>query len=431
MSGLAEILLSEGYAVSGSDINYGDKIKALEKTGLEFHLGHAAENVANTAAVIYTAAVHEDNPEIIAAVENGIPLIKRSQLLGEIMAGYKLSAAVSGTHGKTTVTSMLSYIFEKGGYDPTILVGADLDIIGGNLKIGKSQIFLAEACEYHRSFLDFNPYCGIITGVEPDHLDYYRDGDDYRSAFAAFLEKITEFAVINGMDSHLVTLAKNSSCRCYTYGIGDGYDFSVKNLRDGGRAFDIYYKEEILCSPLLSVYGDHNIMNAVAAISLAFLMGLKPQESAEALSFFHGADRRLEFKGSFLGGKVYDDYAHHPTEIAATLNAVEKMDKNRTICVFQPHTYSRTKAFFEEFATAFSGVDTVIFADIFAAREANDGSINSKMLTDAARARGVNAIYIGSFDEIVEYLKDNTAENDIIIMMGAGDIVKATKLLLQ
>ncbi len=434
MSALAEILLSKGYSVTGSDINYGNNIKKLEEKGLKFYHGHFAENVAEAAAVIYTVAVHEDNPEIMAAKKSKIPLIQRSKLLGEIMSRYKYSAAISGTHGKTTVTSMLSYIYEKNMLDPTILVGADLDIIAGNLKIGGSEYFIAEACEYHRSFLDFTPYCAAVLNVEPDHLDYYKDAEDYHSAFAEFLDKIVPegFAVINGMDADLIKLSKNAKCRVLTYGIDGDFDFCIKNVTAGeaGAEYELYFENEYQCKVCLSVYGIHNVLNSAAAIAIAIVLGVNPEKAADALTDFRGADRRLEFKGKLCGAAVYDDYAHHPTEIAATLDSARQLAKGRIICVFQPHTYSRTKAFFDEFASAFESTDEIIYADIYAAREADDGSVSSHMLAEAAQKKGINAHYLGGFDKIAAHLKNEVKDNDTLIIMGAGDIVKLTKELL-
>ncbi len=434
MSALAQILLSAGIKVSGSDINYGNSIKRLEEKGLKFFCGHFEENVKDAAAVVYTVAVREDNPEIAFAKKNNIPLVQRSKLLGEVMDKYKFSAAIAGTHGKTTVTSMLSYIYEKNNLDPTILVGADLDLIGGNLKIGASDYFIAEACEYHRSFLDFSPYCAAVLNVEPDHLDYYKDADDYHSAFAEFLNKIQPegFAVINGMDSELVKIAKNAKCRVLSYGIGEGYDFEIKNVSatKKGMSYDLYFDDKLQCRVNLSVFGKHNVQNSAAAAAVAITLGVAPQDAADALIDFKGADRRLQLKGELCGAAIYDDYAHHPTEIAATLDSAQSTPHDRIICVFQPHTYSRTKTFFEEFASAFVTADEVIYADIYAARETDDGTVNSRMLAEKAKEKGANAAYIGDFDQIAEHLKKNIRKGDMVLIMGAGDIVKLTKKII-
>lgn len=437
MSALAEILLKKGYRVSGSDINYGSEIKKLEGMGLEFHKGHSGENVKDAAAVIYTMAVHSDNPEMAEARRMGIPVLRRSQLLGAVMKKYKHSVAVAGTHGKTTVTSMLSYIFEKNGTDPTILVGAELDIIGGNVKTGGGDYFIAEACEYCRSFLDFDPHCEVILNAEPDHLDYYKDADDYHSAYRDFLKRAEKdgFVLLCADDPELIKMRSDAPCRVYTYGIKtDEADFTVKNAVTGksGTEYDLYYKEEKICRVSIPVFGKHNISNSAAAVSCAYLLGIAAQNAADALSCFKGAGRRFEYKGKINGAYVYDDYAHHPTEIAATLEAVSEIPHGKTICVFQPHTYSRTKTFFNDFARILSNVDIPVLADIYAARETDDGSINSEMLSrEITEKYGKTAYYFGSFDEITDFVTKNAHSDDIVIVMGAGNIVNITKEIIE
>lgn len=434
MSGLAEIFLSKGYKVSGSDINYSPVICHLESLGLTFFNGHHAENVRSADAVIFTSAVKADNPEIVEAGRLGIKTITRAQLLGYIMNEYKNSIAIAGTHGKTTVTSMVSYIFEKLESDPTILVGAHLDIIDGNMKLGKSDVFIAEACEYCRSFLSFYPYCATILNVEPDHLDYFKDADDYHSAYADFLKNVQSdgFVVACYDDKDLMNLTANIPQKIVTYGLTGG-DFTATDITvsDSGTTYVLLYKEEKLCKVRLSLHGSHNISNSLAALANAYMFGLDMQKSADALTQFKGASRRFEYRGKVCGANVYDDYAHHPTEIKATLNTAKESTSGRVICVFQPHTYSRTKTFFDDFATAFDKADILILADIYAAREKDDGTISSKMLADKIRENFSECIYIGSFDEISDKIKSVAKENDTVIVMGAGDIIKLTEILLQ
>ena len=434
MSGLAEIFLSKGYKVSGSDINYSDTVRHLESLGLTFYKGHCAENVLSADAVVYTSAVKADNPELVHAKLSGKEIIPRAQLLGFIMDGYKKSIAVAGTHGKTTVTSMISYIFEKLSCNPTILVGAYLDIIGGNMKLGESEYFIAEACEYCRSFLSFYPFAATILNVEPDHLDYYKDADDYHSAYSEFLENVDEdgFVVACSEDKDLMKIVKNVSQNLLTYGLYEG-DFTAKNIRitKDGTTFLLLYKEETVCEVKLSLFGNHNILNVMAALADAYIFGLDMQKSADALSGFKGASRRFEFRGKLAGAEIYDDYAHHPTEIKATIDTAKGKTTGKIICVFQPHTYSRTKAFFNDFAESFSGVDTLILADIYAAREKDDGTISSEMLADKIKQSMSECYYIGNFDEIADKIKSIAGENDTVLIMGAGDIVKLTDILLQ
>lgn len=434
MSALAEIFLSKGCNVSGSDINYSSAVKHLESLGLTFYNGHFPENVHSADAVVYTSAVSAENPELKEAANLGIETISRAQLLGYIMDGYKNSIAIAGTHGKTTVTSMISYIFEKLEQDPTILVGAYLDIIDSNMKMGSSDYFIAEACEYCRSFLNFRPYCATILNVEPDHLDYYKDADDYHSAYCEFLENVHPdgFVVACHDDKDLMKIVSDIPQKTVTYGLSGG-DFTATDISisDNGTTYILLYKEEKICKVTLTLHGSHNISNSLAALANAYMFGLDMQKAADALTGFKGASRRFEFRGKVCGANIYDDYAHHPTEIKATLDTAKEIAEGKIICIFQPHTYSRTKMFFYDFATAFEKADMLILADIYAAREQDDGSISSKMLTDKISQNFSECYYIGNFDDICTKIKAVASEKDIILVMGAGDIVNLTDLLLQ
>ncbi|MBR3575890.1 MAG: UDP-N-acetylmuramate--L-alanine ligase [Clostridia bacterium] len=435
MSGLAEILISKGYTVSGSDINHSDSVKYLQSLGLKFYNGHFAENIDGADTVVYTAAVSEENPELKAARAAGARVIPRSVLLGEIMAHYKYSVAVAGTHGKTTTTSMISYIFEKLGFDPTILVGARLDIIDSNMKLGKSDYFIAEACEYHRSFLDFKPYCETILNVEPDHLDYYKDADDYHSAYTEFLKRVSKdgFTVVCADDADLMKMVENFNGSVITYGISNKTArIQAKNISatEKTSSYDLYIDGAFICKVELSVFGKHNIENSLAALANAYMFGFDLEKAARALAGFKGADRRFEYKGTFAGASVYDDYAHHPTEIRATLESALMMPHNNIICVFQPHTYSRTKIFLDEFAHSFKGTTKLILAPIYAAREAFDPSISSSDVCALAIKDGIDAVCIDDFDEIAKYVKSIAKEGDVILIIGAGDIVKLTDKIL-
>ncbi len=435
MSGLAEILISKGYTVSGSDINYSDSIKYLESLGLKFYNGHHAENVKDADTVVYTAAVSEENPELKAARAANVRVIPRSVLLGEIMAHYKYSVAVAGTHGKTTTTSMISYIFEKLSLDPTILIGARLDIIDSNMKLGESDYFIAEACEYHRSFLDFKPYCETILNVEPDHLDYYKDEDDYHSAYTDFLKLVSPdgFTVTCADDADLMEMTKATVCRTITYGIANkAARMQARNIfsTEKTTSYDLYIDNTFACKVTLCVFGTHNVLNSLAALANAYMFGLDLERAAAALADFKGADRRFEYKGNFGGASVYDDYAHHPTEIKATLESAQMMPHNNIICVFQPHTYSRTKTFLEDFAHSFKGTDKLILAPIYAAREAFDPTISSADVCALAAKDGIDAVCIDELDEIAKTVKSLAKEGDIILVIGAGDIVKLTDKIL-
>lgn len=436
MCSLAEIFLKEGFKVSGSDIHYSEDIKNLEKLGLEFFDGHHAKNITNADVVVFTAAIKDGNPELEAAKTAKKTLYTRSEILGFIMSMYKNSVAVAGTHGKTTVTSMIAYIFENLKYDPTILVGAHLDIIGGTMKHGKSDYFIAEACEYHRSFLDFNPFCQVILNVEPDHLDYYKDAYDYHSAYADFIKRLKHggFIAACADDSDLMKILKNFTGKLITFSANcQNADIFAENIAFStvGTSFDLYINEEKICTVKTKLLGMHNVLNILAAISCAAGFGIDAKQAVLALSDFTGADRRFELKGTCGGALVYDDYAHHPTEIRATVSAAAQMPHNRLICVYQPHTYTRTLAFFDEFPQAFKGVDILIFADIYAAREIDDGSVSSKLLCKHTAETGINALYLGGFENIANYVKQTAHTGDIVIIMGAGDIVNITPDILD
>ncbi len=434
MSALAEILLTKGYPVSGSDRESSPIVRKLQKMGLQFFLGQDASHVQGATLVVYTAAIAEDNPELVAAREAGMTVLIRSQLLGSIMKDYPYSIAVSGTHGKTTTTSMLAEVLLADSCDPTILVGGNLKTIGGNLKLGQGPYFLAEACEYHRSFLDFYPYCAVILNAEPDHLDYYKDKDDYQSAFQAFAGQVSYdgFLAVNADDADVMAIAKETDTKLVRFGIDSPEaDVAARNVRrqDGKICYDLVVQNNPLTTVTLQVSGRHNIYNSLAALAVAYGLGLDVHKSARALGKYNGVDRRFQYKGRCVGADVYDDYAHHPTEIKATLAAAQQLGYRKIWCVFQPHTYSRTKEFFDGFAHAFSGVDTLILADIYAAREIDDGSVSSKMLAGEIKRSGIPTYYMKEFDDIVAYLKENAEPGELIITMGAGDVTKISDML--
>ena len=435
MSALAQILLSKGYAVSGSDMNASAHIDDLISMGLHFHRGHHSENVNGTALVVYTAAIAPTNPEMVRATEQNIPILKRSQLLGQIMSEFETSVAVSGTHGKTTVTSMLSHVALAAKVDPTILVGADLDIIDGNLRIGHSSYFLAEACEYHRSFLDFAPYCAIILNVDVDHLDYFKDQADYDSAYIDFVSRIDPngFVLTNGDDPDCMRIVSDAKCKVVPFGLGDDCRITAKNIcsENGQCQYDLFVDGNFVAQVSLGVDGMHNVLNSLSALGCGYMLGLDMQTICTSLVDFHGAKRRFEYKGTCNGAKVYDDYAHHPAEINVTLDTAARLPYGRVVCVFQPHTYSRTKSLFDEFVTALSGANEVILVDIYAAREQDDDSIHSRMLTDAICKNGATAQYCDSFASAAQTIKSMAKPNDVILLVGAGDIVKLSSSILD
>lgn len=435
MSGLAEILLNKGYTVSGSDRNNSSIIEKLQKKGADIHIGHNADNVVGADIIVYTAAIAQDNPEMLKAKELNIPMMDRAEFLGSIMKGHKFNVAVSGTHGKTTTTSMLSHIALAADTDPTILVGGELDAINGNVRCGNSQYFITEACEYKASFLKFYPFVGIILNIEADHLDFYKDIDDIEQTFDKFAHLIPEdgYLITCAEDKRAMKIADHIGCNVITYGISKG-DVTARYIgydENGCAHFDVYRDDSFLLKAELNVPGRHNILNALASTCAALSLNISKEYIIEGLTNFKGTHRRFEIKGVKDGVTVVDDYAHHPTEIKATLQAAKNYPHNKIYCVFQPHTYSRTKSLFEEFTKAFFDADELILADIYAAREKDTHEISSDMLGDKIRELGVCCKNFHSFEEITSYLRTKLASGDLLITVGAGDIYKVGEMYLQ
>lgn len=437
MSGLAEILLEEGFTISGSDAKQSALTDSLAQKGATIYIGQKVSNLSiRPALVVYTAAIREDNEEFKAAVDAGIPMLSRAELLGQIMDNYEKSIAVAGTHGKTTTTSMISQILLVAKADPTISVGGILEAIGGNIRVGGSEVFITEACEYTNSFLHFHPKYSIITSVEAEHLDFFKDIDDIRRSFHEFAGNTAHDGVliINGQIAALDQITNNLSCSVTTYGLCENDDFYAKNITYNDHACGTYtlmHKTEDLGTVSLSVPGRHNVSNSLAAIALCLNLGLPLDVIKKGLLQFGGTKRRFEYKGTKNGITVIDDYAHHPTEVAATLTAARNYPHGRIICVFQPHTYSRTKAFLSDFARVLSMADIVVLADIYAAREKNTIGISSKDLLAELQKNGQESYYFPSFDEIEKFLSEKCINNDLLITMGAGDVYLIGEHLLQ
>lgn len=438
MSGLAEILIKEGFTVSGSDNKKSNLTLHLEKMGAKICYGQKASNITNDIdLVVYTAAIHKDNPEYIQAVDMGLPLLSRAELLGQLMTNYKTPIAISGTHGKTTTTSMLSHILLEADADPTLCIGGILPAIGGNIRVGNSDVFVTEACEYTNSFLHFFPKIGVILNIDEDHLDFFKDLDDIRNSFRKFAALLPEdgFLVLNSAIPSLNEITRDTCASVITYGFDENSDYRAKNISHsdlGHSSFDVYKKGEFLGHINLSVSGDHNISNALSTIAVSDLLGVKFETAANGLHKFSGADRRFQLKGTRDGFTVIDDYAHHPTEIKASLAAAANYPHKNLWCVFQPHTYTRTKALFSEFADALSkGTDHLILADIFAARETDTLGISSELLAEEIKKKGCDALYLPSFEAIENYFLDHYEEGDLLITMGAGDVVTIGEELLN
>ncbi len=437
MSGLAELLLSKGAIVSGSDSKPSPLTEKLTGLGAVIGYPQKAENIPeHTDLVVATAAIHPDNPEIKETERRALPLLTRAELLGQVMRQYELPIAIAGTHGKTTTTSMISEILLRTGADPTISVGGNLASIGGNFLVGGGRYFVMEACEYTNSFLSFFPKIAVILNIDADHLDFFKDIDDIRQSFRRFalLLPADGTLVVNRDIEGFEDLVKDLPCRIITFGRHEASDYRPDDIH-----FDEYAHPSFSVTGngtkrqfTLGVPGEHNVYNATAAIAVADLLGFGSSELLpEALSGYAGTDRRFELKGTVNGITVIDDYAHHPTEIRATLKAAANYPHKKLWCVFQPHTYSRTKALFDEFADALCLADEVVLADIYAARETDDLGISSSMLSDEINARGGSSRYLSSFSEIENFLLANCVNGDLLITMGAGNIVTVGEELLK
>lgn len=435
MSGLAAVLLNNGYKVSGSDSKDSEIIQSLKNKGAEIYIGHNSKNLVNVNLVVYTAAISDDNPEIVEAKKQNLILMDRAEFLGLIMKGHKYNVAVAGTHGKTTTTSMISHITLEANLDPTILVGGELDLIGGNYRIGTSEYFVTEACEYKESFLRFCPYIGIILNIDADHLDYYRDINHISETFEKFSHLIPKdgYLIGYGGDPRVKEILSKCECNTISYGF-ENEDIVAKNItfnEKGCGIFTVYKHDKELFSIEISNPGKHNILNALASISVGLIFNIPNEIIISALSGCKGAHKRFEYKGKVNNVTIIDDYAHHPVEIKATLNTAQKIPHKKIYCVFQPHTYTRTKTLFNEFSTAFNEADELILMDIYAAREKDTGLVSSDELGNAIRANGVNCINVHSHDEAASYLKERIKEGDLILTVGAGDVVIVGDKLLE
>lgn len=438
MSGLAEILLEEGFTVSGSDREMTMLTDRLMAGGAVISCPQSAGNITpDIDAVVYTAAIQKDNPEYAAAKAAGIPLLSRAGLLGQMMDNYPDSIAVAGTHGKTTTTSMLAHILLAAKADPTVSVGGMLKAINGNIRVGHSGVFLTEACEYTNSFLQFHPKYSILLNIEEDHMDFFKDLEDIRHSFRLFAENTLPGGtlIVNGEIPEYKLLIKGLPVSTITFGPSDRFGCYPAQLtfdRKGCASFTAMCLGRPLTDVTLMVPGMHNVSNALAAIAAAASLGVPADAIRKGLLAFEGTGRRFELKGAFADGvMVIDDYAHHPTEITATLNAARKLPHKRLICVFQPHTYSRTKAFFQEFIKALAAADIIVFTDIYPARETDTLGMSSLALQKGLEDLGRESYYFPSFSEIEAFLKKKCIHGDLLITMGAGDVVKIGEELLM
>lgn len=440
MSGLAEILKKEGFTVSGSDMKESDTTKALEANGIKVFIGQVASNITDDIDfVVYTAAIHPDNEEYQMVVSKNIPLLTRAQFLGQVMENYKYSVAVAGTHGKTTTTSMMAHIMLKASTDPTISIGGHLNAIDGNIRVGSSDYFVTEACEYTNSYHEFKAYASIILNIDNDHLDFFKNIENIAASFATFATKTQDggILIVNGdmkYRDQVIDAVKNRDIKVVTFGKNDGNNYQAKNIRLnelGQPTYDLYIDGESKGEISLSVMGEHNAINSLSAIAASLYIGISMDDIREGLKLCHSADRRFQYKGTTeKGATIIDDYAHHPTEISASLAVATSVKKNDLWVAFQPHTYSRTKAHLVDFAKALSVSDHVLLADIYAAREKDDGTVSSKDLVNELKKLGCDAVYLGDFESIKDYFEKNSKNNDMLITMGAGNIDSVGVMLL-
>ena len=426
MRPLGLVLKGMGMKVTGSDMSASDGTRELEAKGIPVTIGHNAENIQGADCIIRTAAAHNDNPEIAAARASGIPVFERAQAWGEIMRSYKNAVCVSGTHGKTTTTSMLTHILMEANLDPTVMIGGYLPLLHASHRVGHGDTILLESCEYCDSFLNFFPTLALVLNVEEDHLDYFKDLADIQKSFHKFAEMATFGVVANGDDPHTVQALEGIDY--VTFGLGEGNRIHAANMCPDWRHFDVLCDGEFYCHLDMGVLGRHNAMNALAASAAAWMMGIPGEAVSRGLVSFHGAGRRMEFKGKFHGADVYDDYAHHPDEVAATISAVrDAMPGRRLVLAFQPHTYSRTSALFDDFVRELSRADVLVLAEIYAARERNTIGISSADVAEKIPG----AVFRETLPEVTEYLRENVREGDVVLTMGAGDIFRAGEALLK
>ncbi|MFQ8602322.1 MAG: UDP-N-acetylmuramate--L-alanine ligase [Anaerovoracaceae bacterium] len=438
LSAIAEILLSRGYEVSGSDMRESEMTEKLIENGANIYLGHREKNVEGAELIIYSAAVGADNPELARAKELGIPAITRAQALGALMDEYDNSIAISGTHGKTTTTSMVSLILKDAQKEPTILVGGNLSEINGNVYVGKNKFFVTEACEYMDSFLSLKPKIEIILNIDSDHLDYFKDVEHIANSFDKFAKLVPENGAVIAYDANpFVKSVIEGLPNAITFGLSESCDYYASDIdfdNEGMPKFKVNHGGKALCEIALSIPGEHNILNAVSAFACCHILGVDVEDIVKTLNVYTGTQRRFDVLGkTYNNMKIVDDYAHHPTEIKATLSAVRNMKHNNLWCLFQPHTYTRTMALLDDFSTAFGEADKIVLAEIYAAREKNIHKISSKTLMNKIKENDPSkeVYFFKEFEEIANFVYNNAEEGDLIITMGAGDIYKVGEMILE
>lgn len=438
MSGIAEMLKHWGFHVTGSDDNASELTDKLQENGIPVTIGYDLEAVAKSNLVVYTAAIRQDDPELVKARELNIPIAERAEFLGEITRAFEQSICISGTHGKTTTTSMIATCFLEAGLDPTVQVGAILKQLDySNSRIGNSEYFVLEACEYVESFLNFYPNTEVILNIDNDHLDYFKTFDNIKLAFEKYVKLLPEdgLLVVNADDPNCAALAKLVECRIVTFGLeSNSANFVARNITfnsKGFATFDAYYNNNFYKTVSLSVPGKHNVIDALACMAVCHTYGIDKQVITDALKKYTGAHRRYEYIGTIRGNiDIYDDYAHHPTEIQALAEATKQKKHNNAWVIFQPHTYSRTKNLLHDFAKALSPFDYIIVTDIYAAREKNTYDISAQDLVREIEKTGRKAMYMSDFQEIANYIKSHAIDNDIVLTVGAGTVTNIGPMIV-
>jgi len=427
---IVQILHTRGYAIQGSDNNPGDIIAMEEKMGIRVMMGHRAENIEGADLIIYSAAIMQDNPELVAARAGNIPAFERSEALGYLTRQYEDCVCVSGTHGKTTTTAMLTHILVKAGLDPAAVIGGKLPLIGGYGRAGSSSIMTCEACEFVDTFLQLFPAVAVILNVDADHLDYFGTLENIIKSFHRFAEHASKCVIVNGDDENSMKAVQGIAKPVITFGFGASNDYrgeNIENLSPTETRFDLVHRGQVLTKITLHVPGRHNVLNALAACAAALQVGATPQQLTETLPDFTGAGRRFEILGKPRGITIADDYAHHPAELKATLEVAMKMGYKRVWAVFQPFTYSRTSLLLDDFADALSMADRVVMSEIMGAREINTYNIYTKDLAEKIDG----SVWFNTFEEIADYVMKNAREGDLVLTMGCGDIYKCAKMMLE
>ena len=425
MRPLGLVLQGMGLHVSGSDMNASVSTDELIEKGICVHIGHAASNINGADCIIRTAAAHNDNPEVAEARSRGIPVFERAQAWGVIMQAYKNAVCISGTHGKTTTTSMVTHILMEAQVDPTIMIGGYLPLLRAGHRVGKGDTIVLESCEYCDSFLNFFPTLAVILNVEADHLDYFKDLADVQKSFRQFAMLSTGGILANGDESHVKQALRGLDY--VSFGFKKGNRVTADNISPDWRHMDVMCDGSFYCHVDLQVLGRHNALNALAAAGTAWMMGIPGEAVTSGLATFSGAERRMQFKGQYNGADVYDDYAHHPDELAATIAAVRTMDYKRLIVAFQPHTYTRTKALFSGFVRELKKADLAVLAEIYAARERNTVGISSRDIVEKING----SVYCETLPAVTEYLRQILQPGDVVLTVGAGDIYRAGEALLE